>query len=211
MAGLLDDLGMGAAVVAGYDIGSRIAQAVGRGFPGPGGRRSSWPRHFPAPGRRVLEPRGTAGVLVPALPPARRWPEELLDGRPEARCAPTCAHFWTHWSGPAFTPSEARLDHLTDRYGAPGAFTASIGWYRAGSGTVASALGEIPPPAARIDVPTTVLWPELDPLLPARVVPTGSTSGSARPRGCTRSRGWVTSRPSRLAPDAFTEAVSERR
>ena len=54
-------------------------------------------------------------------------------------------YFWTHWSGPDFT--------------------ASIGWYRAGSGMVATSLAEQPPPQ-RITVPTTVLWPAHDPLFP---------------------------------------------
>ena len=52
-------------------------------------------------------------------------------------------------------------------YGPPGAFTASIAWYRAGAGSVAASLAEqVPDPADRIAVPTTVLWPEHDPLFP---------------------------------------------
>jgi pimeloyl-ACP methyl ester carboxylesterase len=63
--------------------------------------------------------------------------------------------------------TEADLDRLADLYGALGAFTASIGWYRAGSGTVAMSLAETAPdPEDRIAVPATVLWPELDPLFP---------------------------------------------
>ena len=52
-------------------------------------------------------------------------------------------------------------------YGPPGAFTASIAWYRAGAGSVAASLAEqVPDPGDRITVPTTVLWPEHDPLFP---------------------------------------------
>lgn len=44
---------------------------------------------------------------------------------------------------------------------------ASIGWYRAGAGTIANALAERPPATGeRIAVPTTVLWPQHDPLFP---------------------------------------------
>jgi pimeloyl-ACP methyl ester carboxylesterase len=76
-------------------------------------------------------------------------------------------HFWAHWSGPAFTPSAAELDRLTALYGAPGAFVASIGWYRAGAGTIARSLAERAPASnERIGTPTTVLWPEHDPLFP---------------------------------------------
>jgi pimeloyl-ACP methyl ester carboxylesterase len=53
--------------------------------------------------------------------------------------------------------------HLVGVYSQPGAFTASIGWYRAGSGTVATALAE---QQFTIETPTTVLWPAHDPLFP---------------------------------------------
>ena len=77
------------------------------------------------------------------------------------------AHFWSHWSGPDFTLDPADLEHLVSVYGPPGAFTASINWYRAGAGTAAVALTEVAPePGDRIGVPTAVLWPEHDPLFP---------------------------------------------
>ena len=45
--------------------------------------------------------------------------------------------------------------------------TASVAWYRAGSGMVAMSLAEqAPAPENRIAVPMTVLWPEHDPLFP---------------------------------------------
>ena len=76
-------------------------------------------------------------------------------------------HFWTHWSGPGYVPDAAELDRLADAYARPGAFTASINWYRAGAGTVAMAMQEkAPAPDDRIAAPTTVLWPEHDPLFP---------------------------------------------
>jgi len=59
------------------------------------------------------------------------------------------------------------LDHLVSVYGPPGAFAASIAWYRAGAGSVAASLAEqVPDPDRRIAVPTTVLWPSHDPLFP---------------------------------------------
>jgi pimeloyl-ACP methyl ester carboxylesterase len=52
-------------------------------------------------------------------------------------------------------------------YSPPGAFVASIGWYRAGAGAVARSVTErAPDREQRIQVPTTVLWPEHDPLFP---------------------------------------------
>ena len=92
--------------------------------------------------------------------------DALVDGRPSAVRA-YITHFWEHWSGPAYTPEREALDRLVAAYARPGAFTASIGWYRAGAGTVARATSERPPRRSeRITTPTTVLWPDSDPLFP---------------------------------------------
>jgi pimeloyl-ACP methyl ester carboxylesterase len=162
--GLLDELGLQAPVLAGYDIGSRIAQAVARAAP-ERVRALVLSPPLPGAGRRVLtadaqrefwyQPFHALGLV-----------EELVDGRPAAVRA-YLRHFWSHWSGPAFEPDDRRLDHLVEVYGPAGALTASVGWYRAGSGMVATSLAERPPtPEDRIAVPTTVLWPEHDPLFP---------------------------------------------
>jgi hypothetical protein len=70
--------------------------------------------------------------------------EELIDGK-RAAVRAYLGHFWSHWSGPGYRQPAVDLDRLAEIYSRPGAFTASIGWYRAGSGTVASSLVERPP------------------------------------------------------------------
>jgi pimeloyl-ACP methyl ester carboxylesterase len=91
---------------------------------------------------------------------------QLVDKHPDAVRA-YLRHFWSHWSGPDYEVSEDHLDHLVSRYGSSGAFVASIGWYRGGAGAVARSVAErAPHPEDRITVPTTVLWPEHDPLFP---------------------------------------------
>jgi pimeloyl-ACP methyl ester carboxylesterase len=159
---LLDELGIERAVVAGYDVGSRVAQTLASEHPD---RVSALVLAPPLPGagRRVLEPEAAAEFWYQHFH-RLGLPEQVIDGRPDAVRA-YLRHFWDHWSGPDFTVGEERLDRLTERYSPPGAFTASIGWYRSGSGMIARSLAE-EPPANRITVPTTVLWPEHDPLFP---------------------------------------------
>jgi pimeloyl-ACP methyl ester carboxylesterase len=161
---LAEGLALDRAVFAGYDIGSRIAQEVAKQRPDVAKALVISPP-VPGVGRRVLEPD----------PHREFWyqhfhrlelAEELIDGRPDAVRA-YLNHFWSHWSGPEFELSDEDLDHLVSAYSPPGAFTASIGWYRSGAGTIARALGEAAPePTDRVSVPTTVLWPEHDPLFP---------------------------------------------
>jgi pimeloyl-ACP methyl ester carboxylesterase len=162
--GLVDELGLADPVLAGYDIGSRIAQAAARAAPGRVRALVISPP-LPGAGRRVLEPEAQREFWYQPFHNLRLV-EELLDGRPEA-VRPYLRHFWSHWSGPGFEPDDRRLDHLTEVYSPPGAMTASVAWYRAGSGMVAMSLAERPPaPTDRIATPTTILWPEHDPLFP---------------------------------------------
>jgi pimeloyl-ACP methyl ester carboxylesterase len=85
--GLLDELGLQAPVLAGYDIGSRIAQAVARAAPDRA-RALVLSPPLPGAGQRVLtadaqrefwyQPFHSLGLV-----------EELVDGRPAA-AAPIC-------------------------------------------------------------------------------------------------------------------------
>jgi len=164
VADLITGLGLERPVLFGYDIGSRIAQALARDRPELVKALVITPP-VPGVGTRVFGPDPMREFWYQSF---HRLPlaEELIDGKPEAVRA-YLRHFWTHWSGPAFEMEEAALDHLVSVYGPPGAYTASINWYRAGAGTIGLALTEqAPAPADRIAAPTAVLWPDRDPLFP---------------------------------------------
>ena len=160
--GLIDELGLTSVVLGGYDIGSRIAQEVARVAPDRV-RALVLAPPLPGVGARVLEPGAQREFWYQAFHQLA-LAEELIDGDPAA-VRTYLGHFWSHWGGPHATRSEAEVDHLVAAYSAPGAFVASIAWYRAGAGSVARALAETPPDE-RIAVPTSVLWPEHDPLFP---------------------------------------------
>jgi pimeloyl-ACP methyl ester carboxylesterase len=161
VVGLMQELGLERPVLAGYDIGSRIAQGIARNQPELIDGIVVAPP-LPGIGKRVFSEQAQAEFWYQAF---HRLPviEELIDSKPDA-VRSYLKHFWTHWSGPGFEPE---LDHLVDTYSQPGAFTASIQWYRAGAGSVAASAAETAPPSYdRIAVPTVVLWPEFDPLFP---------------------------------------------
>jgi pimeloyl-ACP methyl ester carboxylesterase len=164
LTGLIAELGLGPVVLAGYDIGSRIAQAIARDRPDLVRALVVAPP-LPGIGERILTPEAQREFWYQAFHQLE-LSTQLVDGQPEAVRA-YLRHFWSHWSGPGYQPSGDHLDHLVSVYGAPGAFAASIAWYRAGAGSVAASLAErAPAPDARIAVPVTVLWPEHDPLFP---------------------------------------------
>ena len=150
------------AVVGGYDVGSRVAQTLARTAPDKV-RALVLAPPLPGAGDRVLTPEAQREFWYQAFHQLE-LAEQLIDGN-RAAVRHYLRHFWTHWSGPGFELDEADLDRLTDRYAQPGAFTASLGWYRAGAGMVAHSLAETVPEQP-IAQPTTVLWPEHDPLFP---------------------------------------------
>jgi pimeloyl-ACP methyl ester carboxylesterase len=147
------------AVIGGYDVGSRVAQAV----PPEKVRALVLAPPLPGAGDRVLTPDAQREFWYQAFH-RLELAEQLIDGDRDA-VRHYLRHFWSHWSGPGFELPEDHLERLTDRYAQPGAFTRSIGWYRAGSGMVAMSLAETVP-EQRIAAPTTVLWPAHDPLFP---------------------------------------------
>jgi len=161
---LIEELELERPVLSGYDVGSRVAQTIAARLPDDVRALVVAPP-MPGVGRRVLEPDAQREFWYQ---PFHRLPlsERLVDG--DERAVRTyLEHFWAHWSGPDFTADPARFDALVADYARPGAFTASIAWYRAGAGTFARSLGEqAPAPLDRVAVPTTVLWPEHDPLFP---------------------------------------------
>jgi pimeloyl-ACP methyl ester carboxylesterase len=162
--GLIEELGLQRPALAGYDVGSRVAQQIAHVAPELV-RALVLAPPLPGIGQRVLSERAQREFWYQAfhqLPVA----DQLIDGNRSAVRA-YLDHFWSHWSGPAFRQPETELERLTALYSEPGSFVASIAWYRAGSGTVGTSLAEAAPaPDDRIAVPTTVLWPEHDPLFP---------------------------------------------
>lgn len=162
--GLIEELGLDRPVIGGYDIGSRVAQTVARNRPELIRAQVVSPP-LPGIGDRILTAQSQAEFWYQPFHQLD-MAEQLLDGRPDA-VRHYLHHFWSHWSGPGFGLTAEHLDHLVSVYAEPGAFTASIGWYRAGAGAVATSVAERPPqPEERIATPTTVLWPEHDPLFP---------------------------------------------
>ncbi len=164
IVGLIRELGLTGVVLAGYDVGSRVAQSVAR-MQADLVRALVLSPPLPGAGDRVLSARAQSEFWYQGfhqLPLAA----QLVDGDPDA-VREYLRHFWSHWSGPDFALSEDDLDVLVSDYGLPGAFSASIAWYRAGAGTVAQSLAELPPErAVKIHAPTDVLWPRHDPLFP---------------------------------------------
>ena len=142
--GLIEELGLDPAVVAGYDVGSFVAQTVERMRPDLVRALVISPP-LPGTGKWVLSADATREFWYPAFH-RLDLSVQLIDGKPEAVRA-YLRQFWSHWSGPSYVVDEAQLDHLVEVYSAPGAFAASIAWYRTTSSPVPAYVAETTPKA----------------------------------------------------------------
>ncbi len=165
VADLITSLGISRAVVVGYDIGSRIAQALARSRPDLVSALVISPP-VPGVGTRVFGP----GPLREFwYQPFHRLPlsEQLIDGNPDAVRA-YLRHFWEHWSGPrvhalrrAPRPPGLRLRAARRVHGL-GAVVPGGRRDRHGRRCPRPS----PAPEDRLATPAVVLWPEHDPLFP---------------------------------------------
>jgi pimeloyl-ACP methyl ester carboxylesterase len=165
---LLDQLGVERAVLAGYDIGSRVAQTLAQLSPDRVHALVLAAPVYPGFGTRPLE----------SAAQRERWYQHFhqlpqanaLIGHDLATVRLYLSHFYDHWLGnkPALRPAE--FEEMVAAYAQPGAVRASIAWYRSGSGSAQLALAAAAgtaPAAAPITQPTQVLWGDVDPILPA--------------------------------------------
>ncbi|MDH2425337.1 alpha/beta hydrolase [Sphaerisporangium sp. TRM90804] len=141
-------------VIAGYDIGSRIAQALARRAPDAVRGLVVTPP-YPGVGDRPFQPAHQAQFWYQhfhRLDVSNR----LLDGDEPAIRA-YLAHFWRTWSRDEGMAAGDAFEALVAAYSRPGAFTRSVAWYRANRSYAAD---------QPVRVPTVMLWPERDPLFP---------------------------------------------
>jgi pimeloyl-ACP methyl ester carboxylesterase len=119
VVGVMDELELDRVLVAGYDIGSRVAQTIAQSAP-ERVRALVLAPPLPGAGDRVLTPAAQQEFWYQAFHQLELI-EHLLDGKPDAIRA-YLRHFWSRWSGPAFELGGADLDQLVEHYAKPGAF-----------------------------------------------------------------------------------------
>ncbi len=165
---LLDQLGIERIILAGYDIGSRVAQTLARTAPERVRALVLAAPVYPGYGTRPLQPEAQA----------ERWYQhfhqlplaEAIIGHDEETVRLYLSHFYDHWLGNKQALRPAEFDQIVTTYAQPGTVRSSIAWYRAGggSGQMAMSLAAgTAPPVDPIAQPTAVLWGEVDPVLPA--------------------------------------------
>ena len=165
VAALMDELSLAEAVLVGYDIGGYTVQTLVAQRPDLARALVIAPP-LPGAGRRILAGDALAEYWHASLYQTRIV-EDVLDGNREAIRALLAANV-ARWQGPGSDADTFLVEHLTETLSEPGAFTASVAWFRNldGNPVHSYAAERPPPPEQRITVPTTILWPTDDPLFP---------------------------------------------
>lgn len=191
----LDREGHGRVVLGGYDIGSRVAQAIARLAPERVAGLVVTP-FFAALAPYTIEPAAQRQYWYQHL---HRLPlaNQLIDGN-RAAVAAYLTHFWSTWSADPSLAAPEELRETIDAYARPGAFAASTAWYRANLGYPAA-----DEPLAQ---PAIVLWGDADPLFPAAW---SEATAESFVNGQVRILEGVGHFLPLEAPEAFAGAVSE--
>jgi pimeloyl-ACP methyl ester carboxylesterase len=162
---LLDQLHIEQIVVVGYDVGSRVAQLLARTAPDRVRALVLSAPVYPGFGTRPL---------APEMQPERWYQyfhqlplaDEIVSHDQET-VRLYLSHFYDHWLGKKETLRPFEFEEIVKTYAQPGAVRGSIAWYRAGGGSSQLARASGNTTQDPITQPTTVLWGEIDPVLPA--------------------------------------------
>jgi pimeloyl-ACP methyl ester carboxylesterase len=160
---LLDQLGVQRAVLAGYDIGARVAQRLAQLAPERVEALVLAAPVYPGYGTRPLEPAAQAERWYRhfhQLPQA-----EALIGHDRETVRLYLSHFYDHWLANKQALRPAEFAEIVTAYAQPDAVRGSIAWYRANSGSAQVALAASTGRPEPITPPTQVLWGEADPIL----------------------------------------------
>jgi len=162
LAHLIEHLALAPVVVVAHDIGATIAQTLARRFPHHVRALVLLNPPYPGIGTRRFEPQAQREFWYQhfhQLPLA----EELV-GHSRGTIGAYLRYFYRHWTGRQDMLSEDELDSIVDVYARPGAFAASLAYYRARAGAKDARAATIP--IEKIGQPTSVLWGESDPVIP---------------------------------------------
>lgn len=162
LASLIDHLGLEPVVVVAHDIGATIAQTLARRSPHLVRALVLLNPPYPGIGSRRFEPQAQREFWYQhfhQLPLA-----EKLVGHSRETVGAYLRYFYRHWTGRQDMLSDEELDAVVDAYARPGAFAASLAYYRARAAAKDAKAAGIP--IARIVQPTSVLWGESDPVIP---------------------------------------------
>jgi pimeloyl-ACP methyl ester carboxylesterase len=162
LKGLMDTLGIGRFGLVSHDVGSYVAQAFARKYPGRLLGLFFFHCVYPGIGKRWLDPDSAKEIWYQSFN-QQPWAASLV-GRDRTTCMIYFKHFLDHWAGrPGLFDED--LDAWVDNFMKPGNLQGGFNWYigidEAKTGLWRHGAPELP----KIEVPARFFWGEEDPLV----------------------------------------------
>lgn len=162
LAALLEHLDLSDVLIAGHDIGASIAQTLTKTIPDRIAGLVLFNPPYPGIGARRFDPKVQPEFWYQHFHNLQ-WSQDLI-GLNRVTTRLYLKHFYDHWVGCKERIAAKEFEAIVDVYARPGAFEASIAYYRARAGSRVKDSGASAEDNV-IDVLTTVTWGELDPVM----------------------------------------------
>lgn len=157
---ILDRLGTDRLLVVAFDIGATVAQRLARQAPKVVERLLLMNPPYPGIGARRFDPLVQSEFWYQHFHQLPLAPALVTHDLETLRLY--LSHFFRHWSGPGHSMTDQELSRYVEVYSQPGAFEASIQYYRAR----AAEKSRLPVKSAdKIEQQTVILWGDQDPVM----------------------------------------------
>ncbi|MFB6192414.1 MAG: alpha/beta fold hydrolase [Haloarculaceae archaeon] len=163
LTGLADALGVEEFGFVSHDLGAYVGQRIARERPERVRGLFFFDCPYPGIGERWRDPDHVGEIWYQSFN-QQPWAADLV-GATRETCRTYIEHFLTHWAGDPDAFDEADRDAWVDTFRKPGNLQGGFDWYLAAEEGRRRLMREGAPSMDPIEVPTRILWGELDPVV----------------------------------------------
>jgi pimeloyl-ACP methyl ester carboxylesterase len=166
LTALATELGVEEFGLVSHDLGAYVGQRIARERPELLRGLFFFDCPYPGIGKRWRDPDHVSEIWYPSFN-QQPWAADLV-GATRETCRTYVEHFLTHWAGDPEAFDEADREAWVDTYSEPGNLQGGFNWYVAAEADRKRLMREGAPSMDPIEVPTRILWGELDPVVKSK-------------------------------------------
>mgnify|MGYP006294329777 CR=1 FL=1 len=160
---LADALGVEEFGFVSHDLGAYVGQRIAREHPELVRGLFFFDCPYPGIGKRWRDPDHIGEIWYQSFN-QQSWAADLV-GATRETCRTYIEHFLDHWAGDPGAFDEADREAWVDTFSQPGNLQGGFDWYVAAEADRKRLMREGAPAMDPIEVPTRILWGELDPIV----------------------------------------------
>lgn len=146
-----------------HDLGAYVGQSIARERPEQVRGLFFFDCPYPGIGKRWRDPDHISEIWYQSFN-QQPWAADLV-GASRDTCGTYINHFLTHWAGDPDAFNKADREAWVDTFSEPGNLQGGFNWYVAADENRKRLMHEGAPSMESIEVPTRILWGELDPII----------------------------------------------